>query len=245
MPIVGRPGHELWVSEIFGPTVQGEGPSLGRLAMFIRLAGCNLACVWCDTKYTWDWANYDRNKEATLMTQMGATLAIEEKLRNVPADNQPDLLVITGGEPLLQRKSLSCFDAIYDYKRVEIETNGTVNPGHLLFRENVWFNVSPKLAHSGNPQSRTFVPQAMHELAGHERAIFKFVVQSRDDLDEIENWIEATRMYDSPIYIMPEGTHPLDLAQHMPSTLADEVVKRGWNLTTRLHTLMWGNERAK
>lgn len=244
MPLVGRPGHELWVSEIFGPTVQGEGPSMGRQAMFIRLAGCNLACVWCDTKYTWDWANYDRNKEATLMTQMQATSLLEDMTPKA-ADYTPELLVITGGEPLLQRKALACFDALHHFDRVEIETNGTVNPEHLLFRDNVWFNVSPKLAHSGNPQSKTFVPKAMHELANHKRAIFKFVVQTIEDLDEIENWIEYGKMYGSPIYIMPEGTHPLDLAQHMPSTLADEVVKRGWNLTTRLHTLMWGNERAK
>ena len=45
----------LAVSEIFGPTHQGEGPSTGRLCGFVRLARCNLSCLWCDTPYTWDW----------------------------------------------------------------------------------------------------------------------------------------------------------------------------------------------
>lgn len=245
MVLVNRPGHELWVSEIFGPTVQGEGPSLGRRAMFLRLAGCNLKCVWCDTKYTWDWEHYDRN-EPQLMTQMGATEALAKKLVNVHADALPELLVITGGEPLLQRRSLNCLDALYDYKRVEVETNGTVLPEGLAYKGNVWFNVSPKLAHSGNPQSRTEVPKVLRFFAEHERAIFKFVVQSVYDLDEMENWIEyGLHMYDcSRIWVMPEGQDAGKLEQ-TSRIIADEVIKRGWNLTTRLHTLTWGNERAK
>ncbi len=45
------PPGALWVAEMFGPTVQGEGPSTGQHAMFIRLAGCHLSCSWCDTAY--------------------------------------------------------------------------------------------------------------------------------------------------------------------------------------------------
>ena len=58
----GDPAHdddrELKVSEIFA-SIQGEGPSAGAAAVFLRLAGCNLRCHWCDTKYTWDWQNYE------------------------------------------------------------------------------------------------------------------------------------------------------------------------------------------
>ena len=49
----------LVVNEVFGPTVQGEGPSAGRRCGFVRLGRCNQACTWCDTAYTWDWARYD------------------------------------------------------------------------------------------------------------------------------------------------------------------------------------------
>jgi len=44
----------LRVAELFGPTVQGEGPAAGERAAFVRLSGCPLACAWCDTPYTWD-----------------------------------------------------------------------------------------------------------------------------------------------------------------------------------------------
>lgn len=50
---------ELVVSEVFGPTFQGEGPSLGRRAGFVRLGRCNLDCSWCDTPNTWDWSRFD------------------------------------------------------------------------------------------------------------------------------------------------------------------------------------------
>src|SRR5438046_5626962 len=58
----------LVVSEIFGPTFQGEGPSLGRRCVFLRLGACNLHCRWCDTPYTWDWTGrngieYDPRQE--------------------------------------------------------------------------------------------------------------------------------------------------------------------------------------
>ena len=56
---------ELLISEIFGPTIQGEGKSIGQTASFIRLGGCNLHCVWCDTPYTWDAARYDLREELT------------------------------------------------------------------------------------------------------------------------------------------------------------------------------------
>ena len=53
----------LVISEVFGPTVQGEGPTIGRRAAFVRLGRCNLDCSWCDTPYTWDWERYDPKVE--------------------------------------------------------------------------------------------------------------------------------------------------------------------------------------
>jgi 7-carboxy-7-deazaguanine synthase len=53
----------LVVSEVFGPTIQGEGPHAGQRAAFVRLGGCNLTCTWCDTAYTWDARRYDLRAE--------------------------------------------------------------------------------------------------------------------------------------------------------------------------------------
>ena len=79
-------------------SIQGEGASLGTQSVFLRLALCNLACIWCDTKYTWDWHNYDYHREAMELTQQ----QVEESITKYPCHH----LVITGGEPLLQKRAL-------------------------------------------------------------------------------------------------------------------------------------------
>ena len=58
---------DLVVAEIFGPTWQGEGPSAGQVAAFVRLGLCNLTCAWCDTAYTWDRSRFDLRAELRRM----------------------------------------------------------------------------------------------------------------------------------------------------------------------------------
>ncbi|MBV9933157.1 MAG: 7-carboxy-7-deazaguanine synthase QueE, partial [Actinobacteria bacterium] len=88
----------LTVSECFGPTVQGEGPSVGRRAGFVRLGKCNLACEFCDTPYTWRWDDHDPAVE--LHEQSVADIVERVTAMDVP------MVVITGGEPLLQQREL-------------------------------------------------------------------------------------------------------------------------------------------
>jgi hypothetical protein len=87
----------LTVSEIFGPTWQGEGPTLGRLCTFIRLGACNLTCGanggWkCDANYTWDWTGITGTKfdPKVELRKMTSTQIIEEVRRHAPKtwDNQ-------------------------------------------------------------------------------------------------------------------------------------------------------------
>src|SRR3954451_18718764 len=89
----------LVVSEVFGPTFQGEGRSLGRRCGFVRLGRCNLACTWCDTKYTWDWSQYDPSVELRRRT-------VDEVVADLAAMDVP-MVVITGGEPLLQQRAMA------------------------------------------------------------------------------------------------------------------------------------------
>src|SRR2546428_209032 len=88
--------QSLIVSEVFGATVQGEGPSIGRLGGFVRLGRCNQACTWCDTPYTWDWARYDPKVELTEQS-------VDEVLAKLDGMGV-GMIVITGGEPLLQQR---------------------------------------------------------------------------------------------------------------------------------------------
>ncbi|WP_233508097.1 7-carboxy-7-deazaguanine synthase QueE [Spongiactinospora gelatinilytica] len=226
----------LLVAETFGPTLQGEGPSCGRQAMFIRLSRCNLRCGFCDTPYTWDWARYDPHHEARW--QPVAELA------EWVGGHSPRLVVITGGEPLLQQdRLLPLVDAlIADGRRVEIETNGTIAPTPGLVREGVQFNVSPKLGNAGLAEDHRIVPAVLTALANTGNAIFKFVATEPADLAEVAELEERYAL--APIWVMPEGTTTQAVLDRVRQ-LADQVIARGWSLSLRLQVLLWEAERGR
>lgn len=232
----------LTISEVFGPTVQGEGPSTGRRAAFVRLGRCNLDCCWCDTPYTWDW----RGKN-------GRVYNPAEELRRVPVtdvveevcDMGTPLVVVTGGEPLLQLDALAELCALLRWhgKWVEIETNGTRPPVRL---SDARFNVSPKLANSGIPSERRTNPavlQTFGRLSLHDRASFKFVVQNPDELDEVATLVAIAGAPATAVWVMPEGRTVLEVEERTRA-LADAVIDRGWNLSGRMHVAIWGDERG-
>ena len=138
--------------EIFA-SVQGEGPSMGMPVAFMRLSRCNLACVWCDTAYTWHFQGDERPHRGGVEYDRKAnqlSLPEDEVAARIMALGQ-SRLVITGGEPLLQAPALARLLELLPDVSVEIETNGTTKaPAPLDIRIDQ-FNVSPKLAHSGNP----------------------------------------------------------------------------------------------
>jgi 7-cyano-7-deazaguanosine (preQ0) biosynthesis protein QueE len=226
----------LVVSEVFGPTVQGEGPSLGRRAAFLRLGRCNLDCRWCDTPYTWDWERYDPAVELT-------ERPVDDVVAEVVAMGV-DRVVVTGGEPLLQQRRLLPFlEAAHDHGwAVEIETNGTLAPTGDTVRLVERFNVSPKLANSGVPVARAIVPEALAALVASGRAAFKFVVTDPAELDEVQAIVDEHHL--ARVWIMPEGTTP-DAVVAGGRRLADDVIGRGWQLTTRLQVLLWGDQRGR
>lgn len=227
---------DLLVSEIFGPTFQGEGPSAGQRAVFLRLSRCQLTCAWCDTPYTWDTGRYDLAAETRRMSQS----QVLDELMARPAP----LVVISGGEPLLQQDRLTWLIDVCRARRrrVEIETNGAVVPGRGVLGAAHRFNVSPKLANSGMPAERRINPVALRTLAKSRKAVFKFVVDGPGDLDEIAD-LEAEHEL-APIWVMPLGT-TYDQVLNGARAVAGQVLARGWNLTIRLHVLLWGDVRIQ
>lgn len=234
------------VSEMFGPTIQGEGPTAGRRAAFLRTVGCNLDCSWCDTPYTWDWARFDRAEQTHDMPEGHAVNA----LGPLGLDTPGTILVLTGGEPLTQTSSCSLVAAMVRAlygSEVWVETNGTRPPlsftdvdGTQVYANHV---VSPKLASSRVAQGRRYRPARLQELAD-VGAHFKFVACSAADLDAVDEYVAEFGLAGDKVWVMPEGTSP-DAVLDGARKIVDAVVERGWNLSLRSHTLLWGDERCR
>lgn len=228
--------QSLLLAERFGPTVQGEGPSSGMPAIFVRLSRCNLSCGFCDTPFTWDSTRFDLRNEST------RTAVAEVAAWALASDVK--LIIITGGEPLLQQQALLPLVGalVQAGRRVEIETNGTVLPHPRLLVDGVRFNVSPKLANAHLPSGKRIVPEALTALAASGRAVFKFVAEQVADLEEIDQLQQRFTL--GEVWVMPEGTTPeqvIDRARH----LAEAVIGRGWSLSLRTHVLLWADERGR
>ncbi len=217
--------------ELFN-SLQGEGPNIGRPATFVRLAGCPLQCVWCDTKYSWDIGH-------------GEELDPRDIVRRALAMGLRKHVVITGGEPMIWRgrglEELAC--AFSDAgSAVEIETSGAYPPSSRLDQCVSYYDVSPKLSNSG--VSRRLALNAVGWYAKSGKAWFKFVVSSGNDIDEV---LEVVSMYSIPterVMLMPLATSPEEQSAVL-ANIWDRAVERGLRVTPRLHIYVWGNVRGR
>jgi 7-cyano-7-deazaguanosine (preQ0) biosynthesis protein QueE len=221
--------------EIFA-SIQGEGASMGLPSTFVRLAVCNLRCDWCDTAYTWDWSRFSRDEHVLRST----AAEVLEHVRALPPRN----VVITGGEPLIQRHALEplCRALRGHGYRVEVETNGTVPPGELAGLVDQW-NVSPKLATSGNAGLGRVRPAVLRELAAQPLTYLKFVVSAEDDLAEVESVVALADAHADQVVLMPEGRTAEELSARSP-WIAEACTAHDWRFSTRLHILIWGDRRG-
>ncbi|MCH2496239.1 MAG: 7-carboxy-7-deazaguanine synthase QueE [Erythrobacter sp.] len=230
--------------EIFA-SVQGEGPSMGMPVAFMRLSRCNLACVWCDTAYTWHFQGDERPHRGGVEYDRKAnqlSLPEDEVAARIMALGQ-SRLVITGGEPLLQAPALGRLLELLPDVSVEIETNGTTKaPAPLDIRIDQ-FNVSPKLAHSGNPAELALLPERLDAYATDPRAWFKFVIAEPSDVDEVLALRDRYRFRPGHVFLMAEGTDSETLRER-EKWLAPLCVRHGFRLSDRLHIHLFGDTRA-
>ncbi len=245
----------LRVNEVFGPTVQGEGPATGRHCLFVRLALCNLRCTWCDTAYTWAFTAtlashlerphvYDQATNAVAMT----VPEVLDQLRKCwPIDARPTTVVVSGGEPMLQQRALiPLAAALVDRGHaVHVETAGTIPPVPGLAALVELFVVSPKLAHSGNQRAKRFRPGALGAFADlGARAAFKFVVMDTGDLAEVDDIVRRVPIPDGRVMVMPEGI-TVGAVVATGREIADAVLARGWGLSLRNHVMLWADVRGR
>ncbi|MBQ3217879.1 MAG: 7-carboxy-7-deazaguanine synthase QueE [Akkermansia sp.] len=205
-------------------SLQGEGARTGSPAVFLRLAGCNLHCCWCDTRYSW---------------LPGCSLPVEEVARRLLAYDCP-ALVITGGEPLLQAAELEELLALLPrHFYIEVETNGTIAPTPALVqRVNQW-NVSPKLAHAGNAPEASLRPDVLAAFVCSGRAWFKFVVRGEEDWPAIR----ALGLPRPCIILMPCASTRDELTAARPA-VAEMCLRHRVRLGDRLHLVLWDNKKG-
>lgn len=230
--------------EIFA-SLQGEGLSAGRPCAFVRLSRCNLACEWCDTAYTWRFTGDNRpHRDGTAFERAANQIVLDEAdvAERIAALGQPRL-VITGGEPLLQGAALARMIGHLPPMQIEVETNGTVAHHPALDPLVAQYNVSPKLAHSGNPASLALIPERLAHWAAEPRAQFKFVVASPDDLAEVLALQKAHAIPGNRIWLMPEGRDSETLRTR-GRWLAEICSENELNFTDRLHIHLWGDTRG-
>lgn len=238
-PVRLDPSSVLSVSECF-VSLQGEGTTAGRAAAFVRLARCNLACSWCDTPYSWDFERYSFDKEVTERSVEDLAAWV------VSADT--DRLVLTGGEPLIQQKALvnllQAIDALTDRQwAVEVETNGTVPPHPALLERVDQWNVSPKLAGSGEPRERRLRFEVLKMLQTTGRAFFKFVLSSEADRREVPSLCARLSLDRSRVSYMPEARSPEQWAERSPA-VAQWALDDRVGFSPRLHLLLYGGRRG-
>ena len=231
--------------EIFA-SLQGEGLSAGRPCAFVRLSRCNLACVWCDTAYTWRFVGDNRpHREALTFDRIDNQVVLDEAgvAARVAALGQPRL-VVTGGEPLLQGAALARMVALLPPAiAIEIETNGTVAPHAALDPLVAHYTVSPKLSHSGNPAGLALDPERLVAWAAHPRAWFKFVVAAPADIEEVLGLIESYAIAPARVFLMPEGRDPATISGRA-KWLAPLCLAHGFAYSGRLHIDLYGDTRG-
>jgi len=209
----------LRVTEIFR-SIQGESTHAGRPCTFVRLTGCPMRCVWCDSEYTFTG---------------GEHFSLADIIAQV-RDFNCNLVEITGGEPLAQKEAFELIRRLCDANyEVLIETGGYVSTANLDQRAKVILDV--KCPASGEAERNDW---SNLERLQPDRDEVKFVVVDRGDWEFAKEIIESYQLQErtKAILISPAWGQ-IDLQE-----LADWVAGSGLNvrMQLQLHKYIWGPE---
>ncbi len=198
-------------------SLQGEGLKIGRLTYFIRTAGCNLCCSWCDTAFSQD---YNAGKEMALSEIMDLVGDVEN-------------VCLTGGEPLEQDEAPELLRMLVDAgKTVVLETNGSKDLSAVPDSENIIISMDLKCPSSGM-QDRMYLPN-LDRLTMKDQ--LKFVIANYDDLAYAEEFLQQHPVKTNVLFSAVGGLGIRFLAEEVVEKKLDVIV------LPQLHKLIWGNK---
>lgn len=236
------------VLEIFGPTIQGEGMVVGRKTMFVRTAGCDYSCAWCDSAFTWDGSAKEEIERLT------ADEIIDRLIKT--GGNQFDHVTISGGNPALLKTLHELIDPLHERGiEVALETQGS--------RWQDWFpkindlTISPKPPSSKMETDWDVLDDIIQRLQASNRlnnTSLKVVIFNDSDLKYAEKVHQ--RYPDIPFFLQVgnddlEESESSTLASHLLDQyewLIDKVVASSKlnrvRVLPQVHALVWGNKRG-
>ncbi len=228
------------VSEIFGPTIQGEGALIGQPTVFVRMGGCDYRCSWCDTLYAVESKYRDE-------WQPMSEEEIFEKVKEL-SGTKPLLVTLSGGNPATQDLSRLIALGKAEGYRFAIETQGSV--AQDWFADLDILTLSPKPPSSGMVTDWTMFDVCLGAAGTKTDITLKIVVL--DDADYAYAREAAERYPNLPLYLQPcnpkpdEAYNPEGLTARL-RWMADKVAADEWfdvTVLPQLHVMIWGHERG-
>lgn len=209
-------------------SLDGEGPTAGELAYFVRFNDCNLRCSWCDTVYSWDGTSPITHKTP-------------QEIYNDIKQSGVKNVTLTGGEPLIQQNIIALLQllAADDALCIHIETNGAVDIApfrQACPAENIHYILDYKLPVSAMESHMCMVNLEQIQAAD----VYKFVIAGEEDL---ERTIELIRQYSlqkrCQVFLSPvrELIDPLVIVDAMKAHCLNDV-----RLQLQLHKILWPKE---
>jgi 7-carboxy-7-deazaguanine synthase len=206
------------ICEIFR-SLQGEGTMIGVPTAFVRTSGCNLDCLWCDTKFA---------------LREGREMKPEEVLDHI-VEMDTHFVCVTGGEPLMQKETLHLLERLLDLgHHVTLETNGSLSLEDLPCSEDMLVSMDLKCPSSGM-QDRMLISNL--ELLSPVDQL-KFVVADRKDLHHAHRVLNENDVRCNVIFTPVGG---LDLRPVAEFVLENKINAR---VLPQLHKLIWGDARG-
>lgn len=210
----------LRVTEIFH-SIQGESVRAGLPTTFVRLTGCPLRCLWCDTEFAF---------------KGGSPMSVAQVLESVD-DLGCNTVCVTGGEPLAQAACLELLAALCDAGRtVSLETCGALDISEVDPRVSCVMDL--KAPGSGEAEKNRW--ENLDHLTSHDEV--KIVLASEDDYLWARSILTEFRLAER----CPVSFSPVD-DQLPPGNLAEWILRDGLpvRLQLQLHKLLWGDERGR